>query len=331
MKDERSPKGPSIQVGEEFNDDEATVLDVSLDALQEQLRAREQAADAKTRPSADKKRPLPPSVADDDLEKTEMLDRPDLEALDEGSSKAAPRGVVPLGSDAARLLGKSNSPRGEREAGATDTPAVPHTSGDRSGDDDDDAETVLLSRPAPRDDDPTDPPSAAPSSEPNIRALDAVSFPPVLNEVADDKTLSRPKIARMKFRPSDLPAVGGEGAAFADTQKREQAGAASKRVPPRPLPPPPGPSKPRPHVSRTSPLGDDAAQREGRLIIDAPAEAVVFIDGAERGGGMVNVEGVDRFGRVAVRVHLTGYKPWTRRISLDGEVELRITPELEPR
>lgn len=69
----------------------------------------------------------------------------------------------------------------------------------------------------------------------------------------------------------------------------------------------------------------------GLLVVDAPPDAMVFIDGAQRGTGRVEVSALDRFTQVAIRVHRVGYKPWSRTVSLDGRDELRVVPELEPR
>lgn len=321
MTEKRGPKGAPIRLGDDFNDDEATVLDVSVDAIQEKLAAAAAAA-ALAREEPAVKRAPPPSVADEDLEKTEMLERPDLDDLP--LAAAPPRGVVPLGSDAARLLGRSGYAAG-------DTPKTDTYNALLS----DDAETLLLSRPpSSLDDEGERHPRIEPEdvARANVRALDDVSLVEI-DDVGDDKTLSRPKIARMTFRPGGgRPGVDEPDGALADTKKKPVASSLRSAPPPlRPLPPPAGLPKSRAPERRVPPAQVDTAAPTGTLVIEAPPGAAVFIDGSERGSGVVEVGDLDRFARFAVRVHRSGFKPWSRSVSLEGEEELRLTPELEPR
>lgn len=288
MDEKRGPKGVPIRLGDEHGDDEATVLDLSLDGVREALEARRAEAEAQDEDAdegdawgdaAPPRRPPPPSVADDDPEKTEMIERPDLGML---QAEVAPRGVVPLGADAAKLVGKSKPPDG----GLAHTDLYPAVTSDEG-------ETVLMTRP---------------SDAPPVRALEDLSLPSIGSDLSDDKTLSRPKIARMTFRPNDASA------------------------PPRPLPPAvSGRQRPAPAPEPTAEIDAAGLVERGTLVVDAPPDAAVFVDGVERGSGRVEVRELDRFARVAVRVHRPGYKPWTRTVSLDGKPEVRVAPELEPR
>ncbi len=252
MTDKREPKGAPIRVGEDFNDEEATLLDVSLDAVRAAVRAR-RPVEPPVRAAGAEKRAPPPSVADDDLEKTEMLDRPDL---DDVPAPAPPRGVVPLGADAARLLGKTD--RGDPNPPRTESfPALLS----------DEAETVMLARPQWSSDE-----VGARSAEPDaaqvppVRPLDELAHTATFDDPSDDKTLSRPKIARMTFR-KDQPRIDDEpDGADDDTRKRAPAesGATAKAAGPRPLPAPapprirPAPTKSRP-ARAVGPDADDDA------------------------------------------------------------------------
>jgi hypothetical protein len=69
----------------------------------------------------------------------------------------------------------------------------------------------------------------------------------------------------------------------------------------------------------------------GTLIVEAPADAVVFVNGVERGNGTVRVDDVDRYAKHAVRVHCPGFAPWSGSVSLDGKSTARVRPSLKPR
>ena len=72
-------------------------------------------------------------------------------------------------------------------------------------------------------------------------------------------------------------------------------------------------------------------ERLGLLVIEAPADATVYVDGEERGFGTVEIKNVDRHRRLAVRVHRPGCRPWSRAVSLGGRDEIRVTATPEPR
>lgn len=66
----------------------------------------------------------------------------------------------------------------------------------------------------------------------------------------------------------------------------------------------------------------------GRLVIDVPPEAVVFVNGEQHGRGPTTLEGLDRFASVVIRVHHRGHRPWTGTVSLKGMPAARVEPEL---
>lgn len=74
-----------------------------------------------------------------------------------------------------------------------------------------------------------------------------------------------------------------------------------------------------------------AEAHDGVLVVDAPAEATVTVNGIERGRGMVRVGDLDREARHAVRIHCAGYAPWSGSVSLQGKPAAKIRPSLKPR
>lgn len=69
----------------------------------------------------------------------------------------------------------------------------------------------------------------------------------------------------------------------------------------------------------------------GRLVIDVPPGAIVFVNGEERGRGPTTLEDVDRFANLVVRVHHRGHHPWTGTVTLKGMPAARVAPELQRR
>ncbi len=70
---------------------------------------------------------------------------------------------------------------------------------------------------------------------------------------------------------------------------------------------------------------------DGVLVIDAPAEATVTVNGVERGRGLVKVAELDRHAKHAVRIHCSGYAPWSGSVTLQGKAAAKIRPTLKPR
>lgn|GEM_PF-1948715 len=77
----------------------------------------------------------------------------------------------------------------------------------------------------------------------------------------------------------------------------------------------------------------DEAEDEvlGRLVVDAPVDAVVFLDGRDVGTGQVDLKDLDRFTTYVVRVHRAGCHPWTAEVSLGGREAARVSPDLRPK
>jgi hypothetical protein len=132
-----------------------------------------------------------------------------------------------------------------------------------------------------------------------------------------------------KIEPSDDETVAGE-----DPDETQ--------APSEPAPSPPPPSEAPPHrrlpmsaegdvvPARRSP-SPVAEPHDGILVVDAPAEATVIVNGVERGRGMVRVGDLDREARHAVRIHCAGFAPWSGSVSLQGKPAAKIRPTLKPR
>jgi hypothetical protein len=85
------------------------------------------------------------------------------------------------------------------------------------------------------------------------------------------------------------------------------------------------PEEPR---SRSRALEEPA---DGVLVVEAPPDASVTVNGVERGRGVVRVLELDRFARHAVRIHCPGHVPWSGSVSLEGRPAAKIKPSLRPR
>jgi hypothetical protein len=46
---------------------------------------------------------------------------------------------------------------------------------------------------------------------------------------------------------------------------------------------------------------------------------------------MLRVDGLDRYAKHAVRIHASGYMPWTGSFSLEGRTAAKIRPTLKRR
>jgi hypothetical protein len=82
---------------------------------------------------------------------------------------------------------------------------------------------------------------------------------------------------------------------------------------------------------RPVPSTDDEALADGVLVVDAPTDAVVIVNGVERGRGHVRVVDLDRQARHAVRIHCPGHHAWSGSVSLDGKPAAKIRPTVKPR
>jgi hypothetical protein len=82
---------------------------------------------------------------------------------------------------------------------------------------------------------------------------------------------------------------------------------------------------PRQPVRPLIPEGDN----DGLLVIEAPADAQVFVNGIERGRGVVRVTDLDCEGRHAVRVVAPGHVPWSGSVSLEGKKAAKVRPTLK--
>jgi hypothetical protein len=70
---------------------------------------------------------------------------------------------------------------------------------------------------------------------------------------------------------------------------------------------------------------------DGVLVVDAPADATVTVNGIDRGRGTVRVGDLDRVARHAVRIHCPGFAPWSGSVTLQGKAAAKIRPALKPR
>lgn len=88
-----------------------------------------------------------------------------------------------------------------------------------------------------------------------------------------------------------------------------------------------------PHSAPDSPKKDAVveAAHDGVLVVEAPADAVVVVNGVERGKGVVRVTDLDRNAKHAVRIHAPGHQPWSGSVTLEGKSAAKIRPTLKPR
>jgi hypothetical protein len=301
MGQDHEKRGAPVRRGRDFDDDdddEATFIDMSAPDLKTKDAGAASDGDVLSSdgPTSAKPRRLPPSVADDDDDddRTEMMERPRLDFLD----ARPPPAVLPIGADSARLVG---GPVHARRALGHD-------------DDDDEPDTAQLTRP------PSALPPTTDFTQPRVRPMVSLAGFDEPSEPSNEKTLTRPRVVRMTFRPESAPPLAS-------------ASPASPPLPaPRPLPPPAGvpraqsrPAAPRPQAT--------SLQEEpcGRIVVEVPPEAVVFVDGVERGRGGCVLEGVGVFAKVNLRVHRAGCRAWVRTLCLQGEVSLTVRPDVEPR
>jgi len=89
----------------------------------------------------------------------------------------------------------------------------------------------------------------------------------------------------------------------------------------------PMPAKPR----TPRPTLEPEQPHDGVLVVDAPAEATVTVNGVERGKGTIKVQNLDRDARHAVRIHCPGFAPWSGSVTLQGKQAAKIRPQLKPR
>lgn len=89
------------------------------------------------------------------------------------------------------------------------------------------------------------------------------------------------------------------------------------------------PAQARPRAPRAPAAAE--AVHDGVLVVDAPADATVTVNGVERGRGTVRVGDLDRDARHAVRIHCPGFAPWSGSVTLQGKPAAKIRPALKPR
>lgn len=238
-----------------------------------------------------------PEIDDEDSH-TEIL-RPLPARADLPPEAQKARGVVALDDGGERLMGQSGKHAASKRRPGAETTVEPH-------DVDEDAETLQLTRPPSEAD--TERPATDGGDGPEVRALDDLAPPIGSWDESDDKTLSRPRVVRMTFSPDKHPPPGVDER-LPNTSTKKRAGGIRKPA-----------------------TGEEAEELPpGKLVVSAPENATVFVDGVERGRGSVTLEDVDRHARLSVRVHQPGCRPWTRAVTLGGTPELRVTASPEPR
>ncbi len=89
---------------------------------------------------------------------------------------------------------------------------------------------------------------------------------------------------------------------------------------------------PAPRASLRAPSPPQAPeQHDGVLVVEAPADASITVNGVDRGRGIVRISDLDRDARHAVRIHAPGFQPWSGSVSLQGKPAAKIRPTLKPR
>ncbi len=66
----------------------------------------------------------------------------------------------------------------------------------------------------------------------------------------------------------------------------------------------------------------------GSVVVEAPSQAQIFINGKLQGRGRIVVKGIDRYIPFWVRVHLKDHDPWSAQVSLKGENAAKVQPDL---
>ena len=87
-------------------------------------------------------------------------------------------------------------------------------------------------------------------------------------------------------------------------------------------------SAPRPRAPAVPAV---AELHDGVLVVEAPVDASITVNGVDRGRGVVRVLDLDRDARHAVRIHAPGFQPWSGSVSLQGKPAAKIRPTLKPR
>lgn len=151
----------------------------------------------------------------------------------------------------------------------------------------------------PPDDDDDDPDATLPPNSADSKKLAAV--------VKDLQRAQPPPEARIR-RPSTVAQSVDD-----ETQAPDGDPSITSEVVARPRPVP------------TGEAGD------GTLVVEAPGEASVVVNGVDRGRGVVRVTGLDRHTRHAVRIHCPGHLPWSGSVTLEGKPAAKIRPTLKPR
>ena len=79
------------------------------------------------------------------------------------------------------------------------------------------------------------------------------------------------------------------------------------------------------------PRGEIGMEQIGLLVVEAPTDAAVFVNGIERGRGLVRVDGLDVHARHTVRIVAAGHQPWSGTVSLEGRTAAKVRPTLKAR
>ncbi len=143
-------------------------------------------------------------------------------------------------------------------------------------------------------------------------AADAAPFDPLSTEADSQRSVAASTNAR---------AASARG--YADDEEETLAGAVGASIGAR--------SPPVAGAFVAGPVAAPDSRADGTLVVEAPPEAVVVVNGIERGRGHVRVAALDRHARHVVRIQRPGFHTWSGSVSLDGKVAARIRPTLKPR
>ena len=164
--------------------------------------------------------------------------------------------------------------------------------------------TPKPTRPLPRRPSLVDEVTPAPVAT-RVRPL--ASLPPPDLDM-NDQTMSSPNIVRMSFQAS-------EAKRRADAAAHAAAEPTSSGL----------------DEEGSLPTLESAEAYDGRLVVVAPDDATVFVDGVERGRGEIVVDELDRYTHYIIRIHRPKYRPWSTSVTLRGKAEVRVVPDLIPR
>jgi hypothetical protein len=301
--------------------------------------------------------PRPPAIADDDEDATEFLSRrppsqaqsrplPAPEPALRARGRAVPISTAEIPTPTAAATDLSTSSASAVPTSPSSAPSSSSSSGRPARESTEPLVTLKEPARAPRPlPDATGSTTAAQRQHPPIDDVSTTGSHP---------TASVPRITRIVGTPDDtestMPPGGTDAKRVAQAAQQVQATLQRERERERErdararsatithnlndeTQAPDSDSTQAPHSSPDAPREDAVveAAHDGVLVVEAPVDAVVVVNGVERGKGVVRVSDLDRNAKHAVRIHAPGHQPWSGSVTLEGKSAAKIRPTLKPR